>query len=249
MRYLFASLLLLATSGHLRAQEPVSVPLVTPLVADISQNSIEIHSSFTGMQLLVFGARNQPGDLVLVVRGPEDFIVLRRKERIAGMWMHVEQEKYPNLPLFYGFATTKPLELIAPENTLRALGLGVQQIIDRSNSRSMPNFDEALINQLDVYRLWQRRFGEITYFGESLFKAKIDLPDRLPRGLFTVEAYLFDRGQLVGFQTIPLHTFKTGFDATVFDTAQHEPWIYGLAAIAMALSGGWLAHRLFNRRA
>lgn len=229
------------------AQQP-SLSLLTPMVADISQERVEIHSSFTGLQLLVFGARNQPGDLVVVARGPVADVTLRRKERIAGMWMHTDREKYTNLPLFYGYASTRPLERVAPASTLRALGIGGEEVVLNSNSRSRQLFTDALEQHMERYRVWQLPFGEITFFGETLFKAKIDLPDRLPRGQFTVEVYLFERGQLIGFQTIPMLTYKTGFDARVYDTAQGHTWLYGIVAILMALAGGWLAHRLFHRK-
>ncbi len=248
MRVLFASLSLLIAAPAM-GQQPVSVSLLTPMVADVSQNRVEIHSSFNGLQLLVFGAKNQPGDLVVALRGPQANAVLRRKERIAGMWMHTDQEKYHALPMFYGYASTRPLELVAPVGTLQALGLGANEVIALSNARSRALFSEALTEHMAKYRLWQLPFGDITFFGESLFKARIELPDRLPRGNFTVEVYLFDRGQLVGLQSIPLLTYKTGFDAQVYDTAQKQPWLYGIGAILMALGGGWLAHRLFNRRA
>ena len=244
----FITSLLLCIAMPAMAQQPVSVSLLSPMVADISQDKIEIHSSFNGLQLLVFGARNQPGDLVIALRGPKQNVVLRRKERIAGMWMNTDQEKYPQLPMFYGYAATRPLELIAPNATLKALGLGGDEVIAASNARSRTLFSEALIARMGRYRLWQLPLSEITFFGESLFKAKINLPDRLPRGQFTVEVYLFDRGQLVGLQTIHLNAYKTGFDARVFDNAQKEPWLYGVGAILMALAGGWLANRLFNRR-
>lgn len=244
MRHILAAAFVFFSTPAL-AQDAVS--LLTPMVADISQDTVEIHSSFTGAQLLLFGARNQSGDLVLVVRGPKSNVVLRRKERIAGMWMHVEQEKYFHLPLFYAIASTRPLELIAPASTLQALGIGSDEVIRQSSGRSAAIFDDALTHYLSRYGLWQLPFARITFFGETLFKAKLTLPDRLPRGQFTVEAYLFNRGQLVSLQTIPLVTYKTGFDARVYDTAQRDPWLYGIGAILLALAGGWLAHRLFNR--
>lgn len=247
MRYMLAMLFLLAT-GTAKAQAPVSVSLQSPLLADISQDTVEIHASFNGTQLLVFGARNQPGDLVVVVRGPTANVLLRRKERIAGMWMHTDSEKYHDVPMFYGIASTRPLPRIAPEATLHSLGLGNDGIIAASNQRGRNLFNDALTAQMERYRLWQLPLGSIHFFGESLFKARINLPDRLPRGHFTVEVYLFERGQLVATQTIPLHTYKTGFDARVYDTAQKQPWLYGVLAILMALSGGWLANRLFHRR-
>jgi uncharacterized protein (TIGR02186 family) len=242
---LFIAALMLSSPAL--AQRP-AVSLFTPMVADASQDTVEIHSSFNGTQLLVFGARNQSGDLVIAVRGPDANVVLRRKERIAGMWMHVEQEKYFHLPLFYGIAATRPLEQIAPPETLLALELGTSQVVRTSNARSSVLFDDALEKYLGRYRLWQSPFAPITFFSESLFKARINLPDRLPRWHFTVEVYLFDRGQLIAMQSLPLVTYKTGFDARVYDTAQKKPFLYGITAILMALAGGWLAHRLFNRR-
>ncbi|MFQ5959300.1 MAG: TIGR02186 family protein, partial [Alphaproteobacteria bacterium] len=43
-----------------------------PLVADISKHRITIDSSFTGTDVLLFGAIDEKGDLVIVVRGPEE---------------------------------------------------------------------------------------------------------------------------------------------------------------------------------
>ncbi len=91
---LAAALVCVLLAFPLHAQQPVQVPLNTPMVADVSQAVVEIHASFNGLQLLIFGARNQPGDVVIAVRGPKANLLLRRKERMAGMWMHVEQQKY-----------------------------------------------------------------------------------------------------------------------------------------------------------
>ena len=247
MRFFPRMLLMIAMAATApRAQEPV--PLNAPMVADISQNAVEIHSSFNGAQLLIFGARNQPGELIIAVRGPTADLQLRRKERIAGMWMHVEKQKYQTIPLFYAIASTRPILDIAPQQQLAALGLGAEQVIQSSNPNSKPLFDIALMNIFTKHRTWQVSFSPITYFGESLFKAKLNLPDTLPDGQFTVEVYLFDRGKLVSAQAMPLRTYKTGFDAKLFNAAQHRPWIYGIGSILLALGGGWLAHRLFNRR-
>lgn len=226
---------------------PEAIPLAGPMVADISQTEIQIHSGFRGTQLLVFGARNSKGDLVIVVRGPQANITLRRKERIAGMWMHVDQHKYEHLPMFYAVAATRPLRDIAPRYLLQRLGLGERQAILGSNLEAKSNFDLALRAMLERKMRWQEPFDRITFFGESLFKARLNLPDNLPNGNYSVEVYLFDNGKPVAFQTIPMRVFKTGMDARIYDVAQHRSWLYGFAAIIMALSVGWLAHRLFHR--
>jgi uncharacterized protein (TIGR02186 family) len=240
--------LLLPLSATAKVQiAPEAIPLAGPMVADVSQTTVEIHSGFTGMQLLVFGARNVGGDLVIAVRGPQANFALRRKERIAGMWMHVDKHKYFGLPTFYALASTRPLSEIAPTSTLASLGLGEHAILARGNSHQRDDFNAALSSQYTRKGLWQEPFGEITYFGESLFKARLMLPDRLPRGAYSVEVYLFEGGKPIAFQSIPLNAYKTGMDARIYDIAQHYPWLYGIVAVLIALFGGWLAHRLFHR--
>src|SRR5271155_5038835 len=79
-----------------------------PLVADLSQYRIEIDSSFTGTRLLLFGSRNDIGDIVIVVRGPERKFTVRRKERIAGVWMNHRERHFDDVPAYYAIATSKP---------------------------------------------------------------------------------------------------------------------------------------------
>lgn len=240
---------LLVMPGAVDAQEETAplVSITNPMVADISTSTIEIHASFNGTQLLVFGARNMSGDLVIALRGPTAKVKLRRKERIAGMWMHVAQRNYYGLPVFYAMAATKPLETIASAEVRQSLGLGTQEVITASSPQADDAFDPALTRILRAKRWWQEPAATILYFGESLFKARMDLPSSLPPGDYTAEVYLFDRGTLQGFQAIPLRVYKTGIDARIYDLAQKNGWFYGLLAVLMALSGGWLAHRLFHR--
>ena len=248
MKRLLVALILLTAPAHAAVEvQPEALTLAGPMVADISQSSIQIHSSFNGTELLIFGARNQRGDLVIAVRGPQADIRLRRKERIAGMWMHVDQMRYNHLPMFYAIASTRPLKKIAPAYTLRQLGLGDQATIAQSNPEGTAIFNRALRDTLDAHQRWQEPFARITYFGESLFKARLQLPSAMPRGAYSIEVYLFDEGKPVAFQTIPLKAFKTGLDARIYDEAQRHPWLYGFAAILMALVGGWIAHRLFQK--
>lgn len=248
MRCVLILLAMLVVPNAQAAFKPPSVASLTnPMVADVSNTAIELHSSFNGTQLLIFGARNVPGELVIIVRGPKVDVRLRRKDRIAGMWMNVDQRKYHQLPLFYALTSTKPLNKIAGPEMLASLGIGESRILSASNSKPDEKFDLALSAMLKEKYWWQSPFGPIQYFGESLFKARIDLPDTLAAGDYTAEVYLFDRGQLLGFQTIPITAFKTGIDATIFDTAQKNGFLYGIFAVLMALTGGLIAHRFFHK--
>ena len=72
------------------------------LVSDISESQIAITSNFTGRQLILFGAisRETAGltedlgdgirDVIVVIEGPKEKMVVRKKERIAGVWVNAD---------------------------------------------------------------------------------------------------------------------------------------------------------------
>jgi uncharacterized protein (TIGR02186 family) len=77
--------------------------------------------------------------------------------------------------------------------------------------------------------------------------AAIALPTNVPVGTYLVDAYLFDNGIAIAAQTIPLVVSKVGFEADIYNLAQRQGALYGVAAILLALLAGWVAHLLFRR--
>jgi hypothetical protein len=45
--------------------------VASPVVADMSNYEITMDSNFNGTRLFMFGARNESGDVIAVIRGPE----------------------------------------------------------------------------------------------------------------------------------------------------------------------------------
>lgn len=221
-----------------------------PLSADISNTHIELHAAFSGTDILVFGARNEPGDIVLVVRGPVSNVTVREKQRIAGMWMYARKAKYDALPQFMAIATTDSLKNIDAPNLIQPLRLDADSIIRGSASSRTTDvhFHEAILRIKSATGLYHAAPEPIRFFGETLFKTRIHFPDTMPPGTYQVEVYLIQDGRIVSAQTMPLYAVKTGFEAWLFDLAQQQPLLYGLLAVAVALSFGWFAHRIFRRR-
>ena len=81
-----------AASALLACVAPLLVAAEKPvLVPDISSREVQIRYSFTGAQLLLFGAVVYPGgrppdrqvDIAVVLRGPVQPILVREKQKIA----------------------------------------------------------------------------------------------------------------------------------------------------------------------
>ena len=106
------------------------------LVPDVSQEQIEIRYSFTGAELLLFGAILYPGgqtparppDIAVVLKGPLERIVLREKQRVAGIWMNVERVRFRSAPAFYAVASSRPLAQLLNERTASIYELGLDNL-------------------------------------------------------------------------------------------------------------------------
>jgi uncharacterized protein (TIGR02186 family) len=218
-----------------------------PLIADLSNYQITMDSTFNGTRLFVFGTRNDVGDVVVVVRGPTKDYIVRKKEKIAGVWVNAERVKLYDTPDFYAVASSKPLEQITHLPALQALGIGRDQLfVSRFNAAKNKEFTDAFMNYQRTRGLY-RQPAELTFMGETLFKTAIDFPDNIPPGMYNAEIYLLKDNAIAGTHTIPIEVEKVGIDAFLYDYAHNKPFFYGLTAVVLALCAGWFAGRLFER--
>jgi len=222
-----------------------------PIIADISEYTISISSDFTGKKLLLFGARNDPGDIIVVVRGPERQLLIRKKEPVAGIWINTQQARFLNVPYYYAITGTRHIEEIASSATYKSLNIGINNL-DFDSLRPLENtqktdFMNAFMQTQQLSTLYQNYTSRLQFMGDTLFKTQIDFPDNLPRGNYAVDIYLFEDGQLKSMQTLPIIVSKVGFDAFVYDLAHDYTLVYGLIAIFIAVAVGWGVSLLFNR--
>lgn len=225
-----------------------------PLVADLSQYEIAIDTSFTGAKLILFGARQAAGDVVVVVRGPAKDYTLRQKMRVAGIWVNRHSMQLERIPDYYAVASTKPLSALLPSTMRNALQIGIPHlpytqgaITKNLTGSQIESFTDAFIADRASRSLYTESSHSITFMGDTLFKTVLPFPDTTPRGGYTVETYLIYNGQIVGIQSTPLFVVKRGLDATIFEMAHESPVLYGALAIFMAISAGWIAALVFRK--
>ena len=224
------------------------------LVADLSDHVIAINTGFTGTRVLLFGATEGEGDVAVVVRGPADRATVREKDRVAGIWLNHASMKFSGVPGFYAVASSKPLEQLAAPNVLERAGIGLKYLQlavsddDReAGPEAIAAFRDALIRGQQRSGLYVTDTGQVSFLSGRLFRTRIDFPANVPTGQYQVEAYLFRGGQVVDAQTTPLIVGKVGMGAEIYEFAQNEPALYGLAAILVAVAAGWLASVVFRR--
>ncbi len=227
------------------------------IVADLDQNRVAITAGFDGSEIFVFGAVKRTGPepasgplgVVVTLIGPPEKIVVRRKERVKGLWINRDSLVIEAAPSFYALATNGPLgELVTAEERLR-YRIGIRQQIFSlegiAKAAEAAPFIEALIRLQErkgVYRLLE---GAVQLSEATLFHARIPLPANLTEGDYEARIFLTRGGQVVdrAETVIPVH--KVGLERWIWRLAHERPLSYGILAIVLAALTGWIAATFF----
>lgn len=246
--------LVLALPVLLGAAKPVLVP-------DVSARSIEIRYSFTGAQLLLFGAILYPGgrapdhplDVAVVVKGPVEPILVREKQKIAGIWMNADSHRFRSAPSFYAIASSKPVRQLVDERTAAIYELGLHDLQLSPGGGALPDkerrFEAGLLDLRTRQRLYLEDSHGVEISEHVLYRARINIPSQVPVGTYTAETFLIDNGKVVAAATRDIAIGKSGFERFVAVAARRHAILYGLTAVLLSLGLGWIAAWLFGRRA
>jgi uncharacterized protein (TIGR02186 family) len=230
------------------AQAPSSAP---SLQVDLSRPRVAITSAFRGGEILIYGAFDQPGDVVITVSGPPLRQVVQRRERILGVWLIGARQSFDNVPGYYAVASTAPIDKILP-----AGGLGEMLTLDERLAAAKPSFGRPPA-ELAAFKkgLVEAKRRLLLYpddtpavqMNQRLFRLDLPLPSAITVGDYDIRAYLVRDGQIVAAVSRPLVVSKAGFSARVSEWARGEAPLYALGAILFALGIGWAGGALMRR--
>ena len=247
MKPLLALLLLLFLGA---ARDPILVP-------EISQHEVIVRQGFSGTELLLFGAILTPEgtraaqayDIVVVLQGPPRSIVLREKQKVAGVWINAGSSDFRSAPTFFAVASNRPIEDIVDERTAAIYELGLPWLqlspIGAIDPEKQRRFAAGLVDLMRRQGLYQQDETAVTVSGGVLYQARIALPSSVQTGTYTAETFAISRGKVVAAATTTVEVRKEGFERFVAVAAERNSLWYGLFAVLVSVGMGWIAGRLF----
>jgi uncharacterized protein (TIGR02186 family) len=230
------------------------------LVPDVSQRDIEIRYSFSGAELLLFGAILYPGgrtpdeaaDIAVVLKGPLERIVVREKQKVAGIWVNVERVRFRSAPSFYAVASSRPIDDLVDERTAAIYELGLNNLQlspgGGASPEVMQRFEQGLIDLRRRNQTYAEYPGGVEISEGVLYRARIAIPARVPVGTYTAETFLIRDGRIIAGAAREINIEKLGFERFIAEAAERSSLLYGIVAVALSLLLGWSASFLFNRR-
>lgn len=247
MRWL--ALALLALAAPLRSEE---------VVLGLSRDTVSITTSFEGSEILIFGAVKReapilgdpPLEVVITVAGPSRPVTVRRKERVAGIWVNTDALRIDLAPSFYAVATSGPLdEVLLETEDLRhkvSIPRAIRSVGAPPEVGDAGAFTDALVRIRERAGLYAMAEGAVELTDQTLFSAAIDMPANLTEGAYDTRVFLTRDGAVVAeFDTV-IGVQKVGLERFLFTLSREQPLVYGLLSLAIAIAAGWGASAAFR---
>ncbi|MCF3936431.1 TIGR02186 family protein [Acuticoccus sp. M5D2P5] len=224
------------------------------VVADLSTGIIAISSNFAGASVSLFGvierdaqtvSRASRYQVVVVVTGPPQDVLVQKTERRFGIWMNGAGERFPAMPSYYAILASEDSRHLVEEEDGPARGLSLAKLGADDGTRE--ELRAALASQRARLGLYVEELDAVRMLTPNFFRTSIPLPSVVSDGTYTVTIRLFADGVVLDTEELSFFIAKTGYEQSLFDLSRHQPLIYGLVAVTLALVTGYVGGVVFRR--
>ena len=223
------------------------------LVTDLSESTVEISSTFSGADILLFGAYDgqKNDDIIVVVSGQKGNIKVDKKEKKFGIWMITESIKFLNVPKYYYIASNRKIKDITNTTEIKKRKLDFNSFELKNDKIDYNNLDkkwyEALKRNMKKKQFWKIEENSIKLNKNTLFRKTLSLPSNVSTGMYNVKILHYRKGNLISQEESKIKIDRTGISANIYNFAQNFSAIYGIIAVIIALFFGWLTNFIFRR--
>ena len=247
----WAALLVLLASPVQAATEEI--------VSGLSQSRVSINADFVGSEILIYGAvmRSAPPpdwplvQVIITVEGPRSPLVMRKKDHVAGIWLNRGSVLVDEAPSFYAVATTGAIHDILSETDDLRYHITIPHAIRAVGIASEAPDAMSYVEALQRIRLAAGQYllaeNAVLLLQQSLFRTDVALPSDVIEGKYKVRIFLTRGKQVIDVQESQIEVRKVGLERFLFNLAQEQPLLYGLASLLLAVVAGWGASEVFRR--
>jgi uncharacterized protein (TIGR02186 family) len=143
------------------------------------------------------------------------------------------------------------LSEIADEATLRRFQLSLQSLrfdVGIADPNRQFAVKAAILRSRRREGLFAQDQNGVRIIDDTIFDTEVTIPAAAPVGRYEVEVFVFRDGDLEDLSLDRFILARAGLEQFVHDFALGRPTLYGLTALALALTAGWIASLFFRKR-
>ena len=227
------------------------------IIIDENEKDIRIKPNISGTEVVLYGAMpSGKKDIIIEVVGPARNISLEEKRRIYGFWLGLGRADYFQVPSYYNIMSSKKLSEIADQSVFDKLRLGVINLplgnAKISNSKTSQNiFNKNLKKYMldkGQFKIIENEISVKSGPGKvGIFSTEFLLPSNSYQGKYFVRYFIFQNGEFISYAENKIDLKQAGFSRAIWLTATNFPLLYGILAVILSGSIGWLISTIFRR--
>ena len=177
---------------------------------------------------------------------------MREKQKIAGIWMNADSNRFRSAPSFYAVASSQPIANLVDERTAAIYELGLHNLQLSPGGGALPDkerrFEAGLLDLRTRHGLYSESPHGVEITDGVLYRARHHHPEPGP-GRHLHRRDLPDRSRPGDRRRDPRHPDQqVGLRALRRARRAPPSLLYGLAAVLLSLGLGWAAAAAFRRR-
>ena len=230
------------------------------LISQVSNESVEITSSFDGERMNFFGtivpdagsaeAITGPFQVVVVVLGPTQNRVARQMTNTFGIWSNTGQVEFKNFPSYFHVLSSGRLSEITDITTLTTnfiLPESHTLVVNTDDWWRGAVFGQQLVRLMTEQGLFGVQENGVNFLSDNFYSARLTLPSNAPPGPYIALTYVFKDGAIIARRSEGFAVRKIGFERFLALSSTQQPLLYGLICVILALFTGWFGGVLFKR--
>lgn len=231
------------------------------LVSQVSNDTVEITSSFDGERMTFFGSIapdagseqkfvEGPFHVVVVVLGPTQNRVARQKTHNFGIWLNTDQVEFENFPSYFHVLSSGRLTDITDITTLTTnyiLPEAHTLVGNGGDWWKAAIFGRQLVRLMSEEGLFGMQENGVNFLSDTFYSARLTLPSNAPPGPYIALTYVFKDGEIIARKSEGFAVRKIGFERFIALSAVQQPLFYGIVCVILALFTGWLGGVIFKR--
>jgi len=220
-------------------------------------NLIAIGTFFNGTQLTVSGKVATENEVVVIVKGKQEELTLKKKGKALGLlWMNLGDVHFKNVPNLYILYSSKGVMESAASDAKawEQLRIGFEYLKKEMEIEAVQANRNDLAQEFLKLKQHQGLYayhpGEIS-FGEKSgteksFKALVWIPPRISPGEYQVQVMEIHNGMIVGNSIDQLKVEEQGVPAMISSLAFNHSLLYGFLAVLIAIAAGLVMDFFFG---